>query len=131
MFLELLRLAVNLQITMNLFQQEKKKVLVKNIDIFTMLPASIQNGFETLLIVLLSLNLVALITIGISFSVGAYAVSTNTEVPSYITSTIQPWESYFNPLTGSFFAISILLGSFKVSQLASGDNEYVEYIEDE
>lgn len=109
----------------------KKKVLVKNIDIFTMIPASIQNGFETLLIALLSVNLLVLLTIGISFSVGAYAVSTNTEIPSYIATTIKPWEDYFNPLTGSFFAISVLLGSFKVAQLSSGDNEYVEYIEDE
>ena len=109
----------------------KKKVLVKNVDIFTMIPASVQNGFETSLIVLLSLNLLALLGVGISFTFGAYAVSTGAQIPSYITSTIQPWEDYFNPLTASFFAISILLGSFKVAQLSSGDNEYVEYIEDE
>ena len=77
------------------------------------------------------LNLLALLGVGISFSFGAYAVSTGAQIPSYITSTIQPWEDYFNPLTASFFAISILLGSFKVAQLSSGDNEYVEYIEDE
>ena len=109
----------------------KKKVLVKNVDIFTMIPASVQNGFETSLIVLLSLNLLALLAVGISFTFGAYAVSTGAQIPSYITSTIKPWEDYFNPLTASFFAISILLGSFKVAQLSSGDNEYVEYIEDE
>lgn len=108
------------------------KVPVRNVDIFDVLPESLQNGFETTLIAALALNLVVIIGLGIGFSVQAIPTA-NLDLPASVlgaATTIRPlvekWEFLFTPSLISFFIVSSLLGSFKIAQLGKGGTTYRE-----
>lgn len=108
------------------------KVPVRSVDIFDVVPESLQNGFETTLIAALAVNLLVIIGLGIGFSVQAIPTS-NLDLPESVLSAatairplVEKWEFLFTPSLLSFFLVSSLLGSFKIAQLGKGGTTYRE-----
>lgn len=104
----------------------KKRVVRKNIDIFSFIPESVQVGFEQVLIALLSINLLVVLAVGISFGVQAFSVATKYELPEGVASLADKLEPVFTPALLSFFGVSVVLGSYKVAQLSRSDTEVRE-----